>query len=138
MTRFATTLAAVACAVSVNAAPPARAGAGEFSGTVHVNCMGCGVSSGTGYFDLAGGGQFTASFTVYEDPGFSCVITGDAVGWFSGAVNGSFTWTRVFTHLDIRTNGLPGRGTYVVTSPAAPSIPCGGPADVSVEGTLVF
>ena len=114
----------------------AHAGAGAFSGTVQIDCYGCGSSNGTGEFVLEGVGPFNAVFTINSPTGTDCMVTSNAQGGFSGAVNGTFTWLQLFDHLDIRTNGLPGEATFLVTSPFG--IPCGGPITAFVSGTLVF
>jgi hypothetical protein len=126
----------VAALGAVPATPASATGAGAFTGTVHINCFGCGLSGGTGHFTLDGtGAPFVASFTVNE-PASTCPAIGTAEGTFSGAVNGRFTWTRYGTYLDIRTNGLPGSGHFVITSPVGN--PCGGPVAATVTGTIAF
>jgi hypothetical protein len=127
--------AGLVAALGAVPATPASAGAGAFSGTVHIDCFGCGYSQGTGAFTLDGGAPFSASFVVNEPPS-TCPVIGAAEGSFSGAVNGQFTWTRYGTYLDIRTNGQPGSGHFGITAPTGN--PCGGPVTATVTGTLVF
>lgn len=133
---FAVVLAAVGLVAGVAGGSPASAGAGAFTGTVTINCFGCGVSNGTGAFTLWPGGPFWADFTVTDPAGAQCLVTGTARGRFYGSVNGYFEWTRIGSHLLMSTNGLPGSGVFVVTSPLGN--PCGGSAEAFVSGTLVF
>ena len=139
--RLRTLLAALSLAAVPVAPAPAHAGAGRFTGTVTIGCFGCGTygpSGNHGSFTLTGvtNGEFTAEFTITTPPGSGCVLTDSVAGDFSGAVTGSFTWTRYGQHLDIRTNGLPGEGTFVITEPIGN--PCGMAVTAFVSGTLVF
>lgn len=129
-------LAAFGLVAGVAGGSPASAGAGAFTGTVHINCFGCGVSAGTGAFTLFPGGPFWADFWV-DEPSAPCPLVGTAQGRFWGSVNGDFTWTRVGSQLDIRTNGVPGEGSFTITSPVGN--PCGMTnVEAAVSGTLVF
>lgn len=145
-----------------------------FTGTAHINCFGCGTSTGTasmgtvcvsgnangddvaacGYTRLGSGrrilnGSATAIYTVQEDPGASCVITGSAdgtgdgtgtaFGRMMGSLNAAFHWTRVGANAILTTTGdVTGAGTaeFAVTSPALPSIPCGGSVDAEFVGSV--
>jgi hypothetical protein len=146
----------------------------EFDGYAHINCFGCGTSTGTasmgtvcvsgnangddvaacGYTRLGSGrrilnGSATAIYTVQEDPGASCVITGSAdgtgdgtgtaFGRMMGSLNAAFHWTRVGANAILTTTGdVTGAGTaeFAVTSPALPSIPCGGSVDAEFVGSV--
>jgi hypothetical protein len=139
-----------------------------FSGTAHVNCFGCGSSTGTaelcltgaygtttfaacayprfrGTRQLSGGAPAYAEYTVQEDPGVSCVITGSADGKVysptkaTATITVTFHWLRVGALAVITTGGdITGSGVaaFAVTSPALPSIPCGGPVDADIAGSI--
>jgi hypothetical protein len=108
-----------------------------FTGTAHINCFGCGPS--TGYADLtvttpAGSGTVHATFSVNE-PANSCPQTGSASGSFSGYISGTFTWTRTGGTAVIRTSGdINGMGAAGF---AVPGNPCGGPVDATVGGAII-
>ncbi|MDQ1705137.1 MAG: hypothetical protein QOF18_1503 [Frankiaceae bacterium] len=119
-------------------------GAGVFQGTAHINCFGCGSSSGTATLKVTGelGGTamtqaaVSADYSVTEAAG-TCPAVGSATGNFSGAINGTFTWTRVGATAVITTAGdIKGDGiaAFAVTSPAG--LPCGGPVTASVAGSV--
>ena len=143
-------LATGAAALVVTGAAPAHAvDVVVFAGTAHINCFGCGTSTGTGSFcayakvhypppsaDVCVG--FTSAYTVAEGTGVTCVVTGSADGTTSGpGLNTTFHWTRVGATAvisvvgDINGSGVAG---FVVTSPAG--IPCGGPVDAEVVGAV--
>ncbi len=119
-------------------------GAAAFTGNAHINCFGCGSSTGTASLSVAGivgttfvDGSESASFTVVEGTGPTCVISGSASGSATGALNLSFTWTRLGAVAVVTTVGdIDGAGlaTFVVTSPVGN--PCGRSADVSVVGSI--
>lgn len=133
MKPFAAAIAALGLVAGTAGGSPASAGAGAFTGTVTFDCFGCGASMGRGDFTLFSGAPFWADFSVNEPPA-TCPLTGDAAGRFYGAVNGDFTWTRIGSDLTIRTNGLPGNATIVITGN-----PCGqSNVTAQVAGTLVF
>jgi hypothetical protein len=131
-----------AIAIGTSTAPAYAQGAGTFHGTAHINCFGCGSSSGTAALSVTGEingvakveAGVTASYSVTEAPG-TCPATGNATGSFSGAVNGSFTWIRVGANAVITTSGdINGAGVaaFAVTSPVG--LPCGGPVNATVVG----
>jgi hypothetical protein len=146
--RSAVLAASVAAGLTMSMAP-AHAVAPEaivFTGTAHINCFGCGSSTGSAKLALAGtrtDAMATASYTVQEDPGVSCVITGSADGTVTSTSIGatvSFHWLRVGAVAVITTGGaITGAAVagFAVTSPALPSVPCGGPVDADVAGVLV-
>jgi hypothetical protein len=122
-----------------------------FTGTAHINCFGCGTSTGTA--ELAGQDPSVsaevetddaeletahAAYSVQEDGGTSCVITGTATGTTVGELaTVSFNWTRIGAVAVISTTGeINGAGVavFVVTSPIG--LPCGGPVDATVVGTV--
>lgn len=113
-----------------------------FSGQAHVNCFGCGDSTGTASLFIGPSGSAdispnaTATFTVNEPPS-TCPATGSAAGTVTGAINVNFTLTRLGSLAVISTTGeITGAGiaNIVVTSPLGN--PCGGPADLQLAGTL--
>ena len=142
--------AAVTASVGMGSAPASAEGAGAFTGTANINCFGCGVSSGTadlcvtGYVlgqpvvgvCITGGRNATATYTVTEIPS-QCPVTGSATGVVTGAVNVSFSWTRIGETAVITTTGdIDGGGTakFAVTSPVGN--PCGGPVTASFAGAV--
>lgn len=132
-------------AIAIGTSGPAYAqGAGVFHGTAHINCFGCGDSSGTAALSVTGEvngvakteAAVNASYTLHEDS-LTCPAVGTASGGFSGAVNGSFTWTRVGASAVITTAGdINGAGiaAFAVTSPVG--LPCGGPVNATVVGSV--
>ncbi len=95
------------------------------------------------------GGGGVATYTVHEDNaiGVECVISGTAngtsatsgtaLGRMSGAISGTFTWTRVGAVALMATAGdINGVGTavFAVTSPVGP--PCGGAVDAVAIGQI--
>ena len=133
-----------AIALGTSTAPAYAAGAGAFEGTAHINCFGCGSSSGTADLKVAGVvgtsakalADVSASYTVSEAPG-TCPAVGSAVGSFGGAINGTFTWTRVGATAVITTAGdINGAGVaaFAVTSPVG--LPCGGSVNATVVGAV--
>jgi hypothetical protein len=156
MLGLAATLTA-SMAVSTTSAS-ATGGAGTFVGTASINCFGCGDSAGTAKLCVTGvkvvagpvaivdpcvtaatggAGNVTASYTVHEDTGAGCVVSGTASGTTTGAVNVAFNWTRVGAVAVISTTGdINGAGVaaFVVTSPAG--LPCGGAVSALVVGAL--
>ena len=130
-------------AIAIGTTGPAYAqGAGTFHGTAHINCFGCGSSSGTADLKVTGEvngtakveADVTATYTVTEASA-TCPAVGSATGSFSGAVNGTFKWTRVGATAVITTTGdIAGAGVaaFAVTSPVG--LPCGGPVNATVVG----
>jgi hypothetical protein len=126
-------------------APPAHAAGGvHFIGTAYVECHGCGVSHGTADLTVSGVvngtvvvGSAHADFTAYSGQGVvGCVISGQAIGTVTGAVNVDFAWARVGNVALITVRGEvngAGHGTIVGTQAG---IPCGGPAQFTVEGSI--
>jgi hypothetical protein len=132
-------------------APPAQAidAALVFTGTTHTNCEGCGSSSGTAWICVTGpiGPDVRnlclyGTYTMQADPGLSCVVTDSADGILTETAIGlrvTFHWLRVGSLIVITTGGdITGAAVaaYAVTSPALPSIPCGGPVDAEIAGAL--
>jgi hypothetical protein len=80
----------------------------------------------------------SATYSVQEDGGANCVITGSATGTTTGAVNTVFNWTRIGAVAVISTTGdINGQGVaaFIVTSPKG--LPCGGAVEAYVAGALV-
>ena len=115
-----------------------RCWGGAFSGNARIACFGCGVSNGTASLQfLPLLASATATYTVNEPVGATCVITGSASGTVTGAVNVSFNWTRVGATAVITTTGdVNGAGVagFVVTSPVGN--PCGGAVTAQVAGVV--
>jgi hypothetical protein len=129
-----------------------------FTGTAHINCFGCGTSTGTatlsgvdpgigvpdGELDDLAVESATATYTVQEDPGVSCVITGSADGTTKGELTEvTFHWLRVGATAVITTTGeITGAGVaaFVVTDGPGGlpklGVPCGGPVDATVAGSV--
>jgi hypothetical protein len=142
-------LAASVAATVAGGMTPASAAVGDavaFVGTAHINCFGCGDSTGTASLTgvgVAGGavvnGAAHASYSVNESaasPG--CVISGTASGSVTGAIAVQFNWSRVGAVAVISTTGdIDGTGVaaFAVTSPAGN--PCGGAVDAVVAGAIV-
>lgn len=133
-----TAFAAALVAVVALGVPPATAtgGAVTFDGTTYIDCFGCpartwGVAQLTVSGALANGtalvtAPVTAYYSAYEDNDpTTCVISGSARGYTTGAVSVDFYWTRVGAWAVIVTSGdVNGYGTalFVVTHPVG--IPC--------------
>jgi hypothetical protein len=143
--RTAVVAAGMATALATSMMPANAAGAVVFTGTADIACFGCGTSSGTaeltGVGVTTGGGAVNgsahASYTVQEDAGVNCVITGTASGTVTGSVNVSFNWTRVGAVAVISTTGdINGAGVaaFVVTSPVG--LPCGAHVSATVVGAV--
>ena len=129
----------------VHAGPASAVGAGAFAGTVTVSCFGCGGSQhGSGDFILVGangapipGGAFHAEFSMLAGTGLDCVLTDHVEGFFTGAVDGPFSWDRLFTFVALTTNGLPGTATFTFVDPIG--LPCGTQSlTAAMSGTLLF
>jgi hypothetical protein len=148
-------VAAVAASVGLSTPSASAAGAAVivFQGTAHINCFGCGTSTGTASLggtgvrssNLAAApemGAATASYTVQEDAGVSCVVTGSADGTVTGFVNVTFHWLRVGALAVITTAGdVTGAGVagFEVKGPDGNpllGVPCGGPVDANVAGAV--
>jgi hypothetical protein len=146
--RSAVLAAGVVSAIALSTTGASAQGAGEFNGSAHINCFGCGVSTGTAELSVTGevngsvvvGGitaNAHASFTVNEPTGPTCVVSGSASGTVTGAVSVDFNWTRVGAVAVITTSGqISGAGVaaFVVTSPVG--VPCPGPVDALVVGAV--
>jgi len=155
--RSAVLVAGIATSITMGMTSANAAGAGVFTGTAKINSFGTGASSGTadlcvhGYVlgqPVVGAcvegvtgrvGNVKATFDVFEASA-TCPLTGQASGSFSGAVNGTFNWTRVGATAVISITGgnlAGGSGTaaFKVTEPAG--LPCGGPVVATVVGAIV-
>jgi hypothetical protein len=126
-------------------APAQARGAAAFHGTAHINCFGCGGSSGTASLRASGEangvakaeGPVTATFSLFEDPN-TCPLTGSAIGSFSGAFNGTFTWSRVGATAVITTAGdINGTGIALFQTTTVGLI-CGAfiPMNATVVGSI--
>ena len=113
-----------------------------FYGEAAIDCFGCGVSSGTAALWVApavpglDAPNTFATYTVIEIPS-QCPITGSATGSTTGAMNVTFSWTRVGATALITTTGdVNGGGAagFVVTDPVGN--PCGGPVRAQVVGAI--
>lgn len=147
MRRAVTVALAVLSSVLLGPAPPAAAAptAAAFTGTVHISCFGCGMTTGTAALAVTGavGGAFvsgpaTAYFDAYQPVGASCVVSGTAAGVVTGAVEGWFAWSRVGPLAVFTVNGATtasGVATFWVTNPVGN--PCGQAVTAQVTGVLV-
>jgi hypothetical protein len=137
-------VAVAGIALSTNGPAFAKPSGGVFNGTAKINCFGCGASSGTASLKVSGVSQgkavankpVFASYTVSEAPA-TCPAVGTASGSFSGAIHGTFTWTRVGATAVITTaGGIKGAGiaAFSVTKPVG--LPCGGPVTAVVAGSV--
>ncbi len=138
--RSAFVVAAAASSIVIMGTSANAAGAVAFHGTAEIACFGCGVSSGTATLTSVGthSGGSTATYTVNEPTGVTCVVTGSASGSTSGAVNVSFNWTRVGPIAVFTTSGdINGAGVaaFKVTEPVG--LPCGGAVKAQVFGAIV-
>lgn len=142
--------AAIAGSLGLGTTPANAAGGGVFTGTASINCFGCGTSTGTADLcvvvwvndDDAGvcvtGINTTATYTVAEPAGATCVATGTANGTTTGVIDVIFDWTRVGAVAVISTSGdINGSGVaaFKVTSPVG--VPCGGPVTAQVVGAVI-
>ena len=127
------------------ASPASAHGVVEFTGPANINCIGCGVSTGTADLVFTGEvngrivvlGPGYASFTVNSPTGVMCMTTGSASGSITGAVNVCFNGTRVGNQVVLTVSGDPGpfgRATLFTTSPIGNW--CGGAVTMSVEGWI--
>jgi hypothetical protein len=142
--RTAVVVAGLATAVATSITPASAAtGAIAFVGDAHITCFGCGDSGGTANLTGAGvggsasTGTATATYTVHEDTGAGCIVSGTASGNVVGVVNVDFNWTRVGAVAVISTTGdINGQGVaaFVVTSPIGN--PCGGAVSAEVAGAV--
>jgi hypothetical protein len=139
--------AALLGSMGLGASPASAQAFAVFEGTAHINCFGCGVSTGTARlcaivkfpppYVCVGIEDTFANYTVNEPAGITCVVSGSASGTTTGAVNVSFNWTRVGAVAVITTTGdINGAGVaaFAVTSPVG--VPCGGPVDAIVAGAV--
>jgi hypothetical protein len=117
---------------------------GGFHGTAHINCFGCGASTGSALLDFSGvvngmpiaEGAVQASYSVWEDPRL-CPAVGSAAGYFTGAVDGTFTWTREGAFAVITTQGeINGVGVALFSTKHV-GLVCGDLIDADVAGTVV-
>ncbi|MDQ1696609.1 MAG: hypothetical protein QOJ03_1962 [Frankiaceae bacterium] len=143
--RSATLAGLAVTGIALGTSGPAYAqGGGAFQGNAHINCFGCGASSGTAALKVTGvvngasvvQGAVNATYTVTEATA-TCPAVGSANGSFTGAVNGTFTWTRVGATAVLTTTGdIKGAGiaAFAVTSPVG--LPCGGPVTAQVVGSV--
>jgi hypothetical protein len=137
-------LAIAGIAIGTTDSASAKASGGVFNGTASINCFGCGTSSGTAALKVSGvlqgkaGAQkaLSASYTVSEASA-TCPAVGTANGSFSGAVSGSFTWTRVGATAVITTSGgIKGAGIAAFAVKKPVGLPCGGPVTAVVAGSV--
>ncbi|MDQ1705134.1 MAG: hypothetical protein QOF18_1500 [Frankiaceae bacterium] len=143
--RSAVLASAGIASIALGTSSPAFAATeGAFNGTAHINCFGCGTSTGTAALKVTGAigtkkviqGAVSSSYTVVEAKG-TCPAVGSATGSFSGAINGTFTWTRVGATAVLTTaGGIKGDGiaAFAVTQPKG--LPCGGPVTATVVGSV--
>jgi hypothetical protein len=120
------------------------ASGGVFNGTATINCFGCGSSSGSASLKVSGvlHGKAAANKAVFatytvSEAAATCPAVGTANGSFSGAISGTFTWTRVGATAVITTaGGIKGAGVagFAVTQPKG--LPCGGPVKAAVAGSV--
>jgi hypothetical protein len=155
-------LAATALSTALSTpAASAVPGAIEFQAAVRIDCFGCGDSIGsaslctvfvstpsgasvcagamTEFVSVTAGPASEATFTVHEGTGIDCVISGTAEGDVFGAVNVTFTWTRVGAFALISTSGeINGSGValFVITGPAG--LPCGATNLTATVSGLVY
>lgn len=141
------TLLAIGAGIAVVASmstPATAASVAVFTGTAHINCFGCGASTGTASLKAIGSINgatavnvpISASYSVVEASA-TCPATGSAAGSYSGKYSGNFTWTRVGAIAVISTTGAisgPGLAVFAVTSPLG--LPCGKAVTATVAGVL--
>jgi hypothetical protein len=110
-----------------------------FTGTAHITCFGCGVSSGVADLTVTtplGSGPVHATFTVVQSAN-TCPLNGTANGSFTGYLDGTFTWTRMGATAVITTSGdITGTGTAAF-APTDLGNPCGNTwVGVTVAGAI--
>lgn len=145
--RSAIVAAGAAASILMSTTPASAVTAAVFEGTATIGCFGCGTYGPAGNsanFTVTGvvqnnpvsatGGS--ATFTVTEPIGATCVVSGSAQGEITFAgITADFTWTRFGP---VAVVSVPGVGTgaaaFAVTSPAGN--PCGGSVTASFAGTI--
>lgn len=141
-------LAAVAVlSLAVGITPAAASGgAVEFHGSWHINCFGCGSTTGSATLAVTGvvngvvlvAAPVTASFSSFNGTSpFDCLISGAANGTTTGAVNVSFGWNRVGAFAVVGVTGDINGGGVAVFQPTDPiGLICGSPVNGVVAGAV--
>lgn len=146
---FALRNAVTGCALAVGLAMPAgpaqASGAVHFSGAAHIDCHGCGYSGGDATMSVTGtsngvtlmAAPANATFTAYAPYTPACMLSETVNGSAAGALDASFTWSRLGNVAVITTYGdITGSGTAVVTATSPLGLWCGGPVTFYFEGAL--
>ena len=141
--------AAIAATIGAVCMSPVPASAqslngGGFHGTAHINCFGCGPSTGSAFLKFSGAvdgraiaeGSATASYSVWEDLQM-CAATGRAAGYFTGAIDGTFTWTRSGAVAIITTQGDVNGVGIALFSTRRVGLVCGSTIDADIAGSVV-
>lgn len=127
--------------------------AAQFTGTATIGCFGCGtygpagnsatfcvngVVNNVNVTCVPGTTNGTATFTVTEPVGATCVVSGTATGTITvtGVGSAGFTWNRTGPHARVTVSawGSTAEVVFNVTSPVGN--PCGGPVTAVFSGTL--
>jgi hypothetical protein len=135
----------LAAALCLPATPASAQGVGAFTGTVHLDCFGCGVSNGTASMTYVEAGTSVialgsrnAAMNVRSPILGSCLVESTMNGDIAGVVNREFHWTVLGAVLVVTEweadRAYWGAGTFVITSPVG--IPCGSQVDAVVVAAL--
>ena len=114
---------------------PASAVPGVFTGSMHINCFGCGSSPATADLTFTPGGPAQGEFQVLAPTGAACTVSWQFEGTIHGSRNANvnvvvLNGVMVITATGDSTIG----GVVFVTSPVG--VPCGGPVDATLIGWL--
>lgn len=150
MNTLRTTILAAGAAVAmlVPAAPASAVSAAHFQGSATIGCYGCGTYGPAGNsasFTITGivnntpvvNAAGSASFTVMQPTGATCVVTGTASGtvWVDGVGSTWFHATSVGATATASTGWGTAFVTFWIVSPVGN--PCGGSVTASFTGILV-
>lgn len=140
-------VAGAAAAMLIPTTPASAANAATVNGTASIGCFGCGTygpagnsasftASGTVNGVTAANASGSATYTVNEPVGATCVASGTAEGSITveGVGTTNFNWTRVGAHATVTTGWGTASVVFAVTSPVGN--PCGGAVTASFAGNL--
>lgn len=141
-------VAGAAAAMLIPSTPASAANAAVVVGSATIGCFGCGTygpagnsasftAAGTVNGVTAAGAAGSATFTVTEPVGATCVVSGSATGTISvdGVGSTGFTWSRTGAYANVVTAWGNAHVAFAVTSPVGN--PCGGAVTASFVGALV-
>lgn len=127
-----------AAVLAVLAMPlPAQAVPGVFTGTMVVNCFGCGPSNAHASLFFTPGGPAEGDFLVDAETGSTCSASWTFTGRIAGGRNAFVNATVVGSQMVLTAVGdfTVGGGTASVVSPVGS--PCGAPVEMTLVGWVV-